>query len=116
MAKYLLLKHYRGAPDAVNNVPMDRWTPEEVSEHIQYMADFAARLPRGRMLETEHLVGTLLYLVGPASEGVTGTVITVDDGQTPRSSSVRYTCARRRGSMPSPRSRCFIRPVTAASS
>ena len=46
--------------------------------------DFAARLPRGRMLVPEHLVGTLLYLVGPASEGVTGTVITVDDGQTPR--------------------------------
>jgi hypothetical protein len=44
MAKYLLLKHYRGAPDAVNNVPMDRWSPEEVDAHIQYMRDFAARL------------------------------------------------------------------------
>ena len=28
MAKYLLLKHYRGAPAPVNDVPMDRWTPE----------------------------------------------------------------------------------------
>jgi hypothetical protein len=27
MAKYLLLKHYRGAPEAVNNVPMDQWAP-----------------------------------------------------------------------------------------
>ncbi len=44
MAKYLLLKHYRGAPDPVNNVPMDRWTPEEISDHIQFMRDFAARL------------------------------------------------------------------------
>ena len=44
MAKYLLLKHYRGAPDAVNNVPMDQWTPEEISDHIQYMRDFADRL------------------------------------------------------------------------
>jgi hypothetical protein len=44
MAKYLLLKHYRGAPAAVNDVPMDRWTPEEISAHIQYMSDFAARL------------------------------------------------------------------------
>jgi len=26
MAKYLFLKHYRGAPAAVNDVPMDRWT------------------------------------------------------------------------------------------
>ncbi|GAA0640321.1 YciI family protein [Kutzneria viridogrisea] len=44
MAKYLLLKHYRGAPASVNNVPMDQWTPEEISAHMQYMRDFAARL------------------------------------------------------------------------
>ncbi|MGW0249110.1 YciI family protein [Nocardia goodfellowii] len=44
MAKYLLLKHYRGAPAAVNDVPMEQWTPEEVSAHLRYMADFAARL------------------------------------------------------------------------
>ncbi|EFQ82100.1 DGPF domain protein [Aeromicrobium marinum DSM 15272] len=44
MAKYLLLKHYRGAPAAVNDVPMSEWTPEEVTAHITYMNDFAARL------------------------------------------------------------------------
>jgi hypothetical protein len=44
MAKYLLLKHYRGAPSAVNDVPMDQWTPDEITDHIQYMRDFAARL------------------------------------------------------------------------
>jgi hypothetical protein len=44
MAKYLLLKHYRGAPAAVNDVPMDRWTPEEISAHVRYMEDFASRL------------------------------------------------------------------------
>src|SRR5690348_15497962 len=44
MTKYLLLKHCRGAPAAVNDVPMDKWTPDEVSAHIQYMNDFAARL------------------------------------------------------------------------
>ena len=44
MAKYLLLKHYRGAPAGVNDVPMDRWTPDEVEAHIQYMNDFANRL------------------------------------------------------------------------
>ncbi|MEU6486025.1 YciI family protein [Streptomyces sp. NPDC046887] len=52
MAKYLLLKHYRGAPAAVNDVSMDRWTPEEISAHIQYMNDFAARL-----VETGEFVG-----------------------------------------------------------
>ena len=44
MAKYLLLKHYRGAPAPVNDVPMDRWAPEEVDAHIGYMHDFATRL------------------------------------------------------------------------
>jgi hypothetical protein len=44
MAKYLLLKHYRGAPDAVNNVPMDQWKPDEVEAHVAFMRDFAARL------------------------------------------------------------------------
>ncbi|WP_062437320.1 YciI family protein [Herbidospora daliensis] len=44
MAKYLLLKHYRGAPASANDVPMDQWTPDEVAAHIQYMVDFAARL------------------------------------------------------------------------
>ena len=44
MAKYLLLKHYRGGPKAINDVPMDQWTPEEVSAHIKYMQDFGARL------------------------------------------------------------------------
>ncbi len=44
MAKYLLLKHYRGAPAPVNNVPMDQWKPDEVEAHIQFMNDFATRL------------------------------------------------------------------------
>ena len=46
MAKFLLLKHYRGAPAAANDVPMDQWTPDEVEAHVQYMRDFAARLER----------------------------------------------------------------------
>ncbi len=45
MAKYLLLKHYRGAPASVNDVPMDQWTPAEVEAHVQYMRDLAARVP-----------------------------------------------------------------------
>jgi hypothetical protein len=44
MTKYLLLKHYRGAPAPVNDVPSDEWSPEEWTAHVQYMADFAARL------------------------------------------------------------------------
>ena len=39
MAKYLLLKHYRGDHDiAAEDVPpMDQWTPEEVQAHIDFM-------------------------------------------------------------------------------
>ncbi|GAA1741036.1 YciI family protein [Aeromicrobium alkaliterrae] len=44
MAKYLLLKHYRGAPASRNDIPMDQWTPDEITDHIQYMNDFAQRL------------------------------------------------------------------------
>ena len=44
MAKYLLLKHYRGAPAPVNDIAMDRWTPQEISDHVKFMQDFAARL------------------------------------------------------------------------
>ena len=56
MAKYLLLKHYRGAPASVNDVPMDRWTPEEVEAHIRFMRDFAARLERsGEFIEGQAL-------------------------------------------------------------
>ncbi|MCU1456658.1 MAG: hypothetical protein JWL73_750 [Actinomycetia bacterium] len=44
MAKYLLLKHYRGAPASVNDIPMDQWTPDEVDAHMQFMSDFATRL------------------------------------------------------------------------
>ena len=44
MAKYLLLKHYRGGKAAVNDVPMDKWTPEEIDAHVTYMQEFADRL------------------------------------------------------------------------
>jgi hypothetical protein len=44
MAKYLLLKHYRGGPAPVDDTPIEQWTPEEISAHMQYMGAFAARL------------------------------------------------------------------------
>jgi hypothetical protein len=44
MAKYLMLKHYRGGKTPVNDVPTDQWTPAEWEAHIQYMQDFAEKL------------------------------------------------------------------------
>jgi hypothetical protein len=56
MAKYLLLKHYRGAPASVNDVPMAQWAPEEIEAHIAYMNDFAARLQRtGEYVDSQAL-------------------------------------------------------------
>ena len=64
MAKYLLLKHYRGAPTPVNDVPMDQWTPAEITAHIQYMRDFAARLREHRRVRRRRRAGARGH-VGP---------------------------------------------------
>lgn len=39
MAKYLLLKHYRGVPEPVpgTDTPMEQWTPEEITAHVAFM-------------------------------------------------------------------------------
>jgi hypothetical protein len=74
MAKYLLLKHYRGAPAAVNDVPMEQWTPEELSAHIQYMRDFAARLEgTGEFVDSQALSpeGTFVRYGGEGRPPVT---------------------------------------------
>jgi len=74
MAKYLLLKHYRGAPRGVNDFPMDQWTPEEVSAHIQYMDDFADRLREsGEFVEGHALApeGTFVRYDGEGRPPVT---------------------------------------------
>jgi len=56
MAKYLLLKHYRGAPAPINDVPMDQWQPEEVEAHIKFMQDFATKLERdGEFVDAQAL-------------------------------------------------------------
>ncbi len=45
MAKYLILKHYRGGPAPVVDFdPIDQWSPADIDAHVQWMADFAARL------------------------------------------------------------------------
>jgi hypothetical protein len=74
MAKYLLLKHYRGAPASVNDVPMDQWTPEELSAHVQYMQDFAARLEgTGEFVDSQALSpeGTFVRYDGEGRPPVT---------------------------------------------
>ncbi|MFI7214179.1 YciI family protein [Micromonospora maritima] len=75
MAKYLLLKHYRGGPTPVIDMPpFDRWTPEEFSAHMQYMKDFAARLEEsGEFVDSEALApeGTFVRYDGEGRPPVT---------------------------------------------
>ena len=74
MAKYLLLKHYRGGPKGVNDVPMDQWTPEEVEDHLKYMADCAARLEStGEFVDSQALSpeGTFVRYDGAGRPPVT---------------------------------------------
>ncbi|MGW1743687.1 YciI family protein [Nocardia sp. NPDC001965] len=74
MAKYLLLKHYRGAPASENDVPMDRWTPAEIAAHVQYMDDFAGRLvATGEYVDSQALApeGTFVRSDGTGRPPVT---------------------------------------------
>jgi hypothetical protein len=70
MAKYLLLKHYRGAPAPVNNIPMDQWQPDEVEAHIKFMRDFAAKLERnGEFVDAQALSPDGLWVRSDAQGG-----------------------------------------------
>ena len=58
MAKYLLLKHYRGGPDRTG-LPQEGlydWTPDEVSAHIAFMDHVADVLrERGEFVSAQAL-------------------------------------------------------------
>jgi hypothetical protein len=74
MAKYLLLKHYRGAPAATNDVPMEQWTPAEITAHVQYMTDWAARREEaGELVDVRALApeGTFVRYDGEGRPPVT---------------------------------------------
>ncbi|GAA2062678.1 YciI family protein [Williamsia deligens] len=73
--KYLILKHYRGGPTpATGCEPMDRWTPDEVDAHMQYMNDFADKLKgTGEFVDAQALSpeGTFVRYDGPGRPPVT---------------------------------------------
>ena len=57
---------------------------EMMAGMLERMGDFSDAMPRKRLGDPAQLDSTLLYLCSPASDAVTGTVIKVDDGQSPR--------------------------------
>jgi NAD(P)-dependent dehydrogenase (short-subunit alcohol dehydrogenase family) len=65
----------------VNAIAPGAFRSEMMDGMIERVGDITAAMPRKRLGEPAQLDSTLLYLVGPASECVTGTVVRVDDGQ-----------------------------------
>jgi hypothetical protein len=51
---------------------------------LSRMGDITQSFRRKRLGDPAMMDSTLLYLVAPASEAVTGTVIKIDDGQSNR--------------------------------
>ena len=64
----------------VNAIAPGAFASEMMDGMVERVGDMSAALPRGRMGDPAQLDSTLLYLVGPTSEMVTGTIVRVDDG------------------------------------
>src|SRR3954447_4213756 len=68
----------------VNGIAPGAFNSEMMDGMIERIGPFADRLPRKRMGDPSQLDSTLLYLVAPESEFITGTIIKADDGQSSR--------------------------------
>ena len=68
----------------VNAIAPGMFVSEMTDGMFERIGDPRGHLARGRVCEPAQLDTTLLYLVSPASEVVTGAVIRVDDGQSAR--------------------------------
>ncbi len=69
----------------VNAIAPGMFETELTAAHlVRSLQKVLDNTPRNRICAPEQLTSTLLYLVDPASEAVTGTCIKVDDGQMPR--------------------------------
>jgi len=65
----------------VNAIAPGAFASEMMDGMLSRVGDLTQHFPRKRLGDPAQLDSTLLYLVGPASDAVTGTVIRVDDGQ-----------------------------------
>jgi NAD(P)-dependent dehydrogenase (short-subunit alcohol dehydrogenase family) len=65
----------------VNCIAPGAFASEMMDGMLSRMGDITQHFPRKRLLDPALLDSTLLFLVSPASEAVTGTTIKVDDGQ-----------------------------------
>ena len=68
----------------VNAIAPGAFESEMMDGMLSRMGDIAQHFPRKRIANPAQMDSTLLFLASPASEAVTGTVIKIDDGQSPR--------------------------------
>jgi NAD(P)-dependent dehydrogenase (short-subunit alcohol dehydrogenase family) len=65
----------------VNAIAPGAFRSEMMDGMLERIGDISKAFPRKRVCDPQLLDSTLLYLVSPSSEAVTGTCIKVDDGQ-----------------------------------
>ena len=65
----------------VNGIAPGLFATDMADGMIERAGDFSVHFPRKRLGQPEQMDSTLLYLVSPSSDAVTGTVIKIDDGQ-----------------------------------
>jgi NAD(P)-dependent dehydrogenase (short-subunit alcohol dehydrogenase family) len=68
----------------VNAIAPGAFSSEMMDGMVERIGDISKGFPRKRICDPAQMDSTLLYLVSPASEAVTGTFIKIDDGQGPR--------------------------------
>jgi NAD(P)-dependent dehydrogenase (short-subunit alcohol dehydrogenase family) len=65
----------------VNAIAPGAFSTEMLDGMLERMGDFSQAFPRKRICDPAQLDSSLLFLVSPSSDAVTGTYIKVDDGQ-----------------------------------
>jgi NAD(P)-dependent dehydrogenase (short-subunit alcohol dehydrogenase family) len=68
----------------VNAIAPGLTSSEMADGMVERMGEFYLNFPRKRVTDPAMLDGTLLLLCSPSAEAVTGTVVKIDDGQSPR--------------------------------
>jgi len=68
----------------VNGIAPGLFHTDMADGMVERAGEFYKQFPRGRIAQPEQMDSTLLFLVSPSSDAVTGTVIKIDDGQGPR--------------------------------
>jgi NAD(P)-dependent dehydrogenase (short-subunit alcohol dehydrogenase family) len=71
-------------PINVNGIAPGAFASEMMDGMLERMGDISQHFRRKRLGDPAQMDSTLLYLVSPASDAVTGTIIKIDDGQSNR--------------------------------